>query len=158
MLSKQQSIVVIALLIMTKCTVATLISAPSIAEACLFLLSPFQGTCQFCAVFCLKSFCSWTTPQGGWARAEGSVLTYQAGVCEKTCSVILLLAATGALLRGLAVILELCPARPVGAIRCHPSLKYLAASCIVMLRGVRHRYFVFATGCRFNPHNAYVNI
>ncbi len=49
------------------------------------------------------------------------VLTHQAGVGKQTCSVVFLLAAAGALLRRLAVVLELCPARPVGAITCHPS-------------------------------------
>lgn len=64
------------------------------------------------------------------------VLTYQAGVCKKTCSIVLLLAATGALLEGLAVILELCPAGPVGAATCHSSFTWawlLHRSCRWML-------------------------
>lgn len=52
---------------------------------------------------------------------KDAVLTHQAGVRQQTRSVVLLLAAAGALLGGLAVVLELCPARPVGATTCHPS-------------------------------------
>lgn len=48
-------------------------------------------------------------------------LTYQAGVCNKAGSVIFLLAAAGSKLGGLAVVLELSPARPVGTTTAHPS-------------------------------------
>lgn len=49
------------------------------------------------------------------------VLTYQAGVCNKAGSVIFLLAAAGSKLGGLAVVLELSPARPEGTTTAHPS-------------------------------------
>jgi len=53
------------------------------------------------------------------------VLTNQAGVREQTRSVVLLLAAAGAVLERLAIVLELCPARPVGAITRHPSFTHV---------------------------------
>lgn len=56
----------------------------------------------------------------GWTLLP-RFLTYQAGVCNKAGSVIFLLAAAGSKLGGLAVVLELSPARPVGTTTAHPS-------------------------------------
>lgn len=86
------------------------------------------------------------------------VLTYQAGVCKKTWSMVLPLAATGTVLRCFTVVLELRPARPVGAITCHPSFTgawLLPALCRSVV--LDNRSFSLTTGCRSKTHNAHLN-
>lgn len=61
----------------------------------------------------------------GWTMLP-RFLTYQTGVCNKAGSVIFLLAAAGSKLGGLAVVLELSPARPVGTTTTHPSFSQSA--------------------------------
>lgn len=68
----------------------------------------------------ILSYLTCVCDKPGWTTLP-KVLTYQAGVCNKAGSVIFLLAAAGSELGGLAVVLELSPARPEGTTTAHPS-------------------------------------
>lgn len=145
---------------------ATLISAPSIAEprfSSQSLIHSFESRSRALVCSPPSSLYDLFVPDPSQKVGEPEpaqkdlALTHQAGVSEQTCPVVLLLAAAGALLRRLAIILELCPARPVGAITCHPSFTrawLLHTSCHRGVAGAGA--FLSTTRCGTETHKAHL--